>query len=151
MVTRTKTKADHLAEVTVSLKGIMKSAKRSMRIDLEQVGLTVPQAMVLHTLAGSEGRLSARDLGRECDMLASTATGVIDRLEQQGFVRRERDDSDRRVVWINLTPEGREIQSNLGGFYSEFERSFAVLGVKDLEQLADILGRVAAATEKEGH
>src|ERR1700753_4046983 len=111
MVVRTKTKADLTSEVSESLKLILKSAKRSVRIELEKVGLTTPQAMVLHTLAASDGRrLSARELGRECDMLASTMTGVVDRLEQQGYVRRERDDHDRRVVWINLTPEGEQIQ-----------------------------------------
>ena len=83
-------------------------------------------------------------------MLASTMTGVVDRLEQQGYVRRERDDHDRRVVWINLTPEGEQIQSTLGGFFSQFGQTFSVLGAKDLEHLAELLGRVAAAIEKEG-
>ncbi len=150
MVVRTKTKADLTSEVTSSLQLIIKSAKRSMRAELEEVGLTVPQAMVLHTLAASGARLSARELGRECDMLASTMTGVVDRLEQQGYVRRERDDHDRRVVWIDLTPEGEQIQSTLGGFFSQFGQTFSVLGAKDLERLAELLGRVAAAIEKEG-
>ena len=71
-------------------------------------------------------------------------------LEQQGYVRRERDDHDRRVVWIDLTPEGEQIQSTLGGFFSQFGQTFSVLGAKDLERLAELLGRVAAAIEKEG-
>ncbi len=53
-------------------------------------------------------------------------------------------------MWINLTPEGEQIQSTLGGFFSQFGETFSVLPAKDLEQLADILGRVATATEKEG-
>ena len=117
MVVRTKTKQDLTNEVTSSLKQIIKSAKRSLRAELEEVGLTVP-AMVLHTLAAADERLSARELGRECDMLASTMTGVVDRLEQQGYVQRERDDHDRRVVWINLTPAGERVQYTLGGFFS---------------------------------
>jgi MarR family transcriptional regulator, organic hydroperoxide resistance regulator len=150
MVTRTKTKADVTEEVTAALSKIVKSAKRSMRTEMEAVGLTVPQAMTLHAVAGAGGRLSARDIGRECDMLASTTTGVIDRLEQHGYVQRERDESDRRVVWINLTPEGERVQSQLGGFFSQFGRTFSILPMRDLEQLSDILGRVAAAIEKEG-
>ncbi len=149
MVVRTKTKQDLTNEVTSSLKQIIKSAKRSLRAELEEVGLTVPQAMVLHTLAAADERLSARELGRECDMLASTMTGVVDRLEQQGYVQRERDDHDRRVVWINLTPAGERVQSTLGGFFSQFGQTFSVLPAKDLEHLAELLGRVAAAIEKE--
>ena len=49
MVVRTKTKQDLTNEVTSSLKQIIKSAKRSLRAELEEVGLTVPQAMVLHS------------------------------------------------------------------------------------------------------
>jgi len=33
-------------------------------------------------------------------------TGIVDRLEEQGFVRRERSTEDRRVVVVELTPEG---------------------------------------------
>ena len=68
MVVRTKTKADLTSEVTSSLQLIIKSAKRSMRAELEEVGLTVPQAMVLHTLAasGDDCRPASWDASATC-------------------------------------------------------------------------------------
>ena len=86
MSTKTMTKNELATELAAAIFRVAKSTKRSIRADLEDLGLTVPQAMVLHTLAAADERLSARELGRECDMLASTMTGVVDRLEQQGYV-----------------------------------------------------------------
>lgn len=150
MVTRTKTKGELAAELGGALGRIAKHTKRAVRHDLEQVGLTFAQAMALHTLAASGGRLAARDLGRECDMLASTATGVIDRLEQHGYVRRERDDEDRRVVWVQLTPAGAELQQRLPGFTSYWAQTFTVLPVREMEQLVALVTRVEQAIEDGG-
>ena len=84
-------------------------AKRATRPLVEEQGVTMPQALALHMLHAAGGRRAARDLGRDCHMLASTITGVIDRLESAGHVRRERDQRDRRVVWVTLTDAGREL------------------------------------------
>src|SRR3954451_4721682 len=116
MATRTMNKSDLGAELGSALFRVAKLAKRSVRADLEELGLTMPQAMLLHHLAADGGRRSARELGRECDMLASTATGVIDRLERDGYVRRERDLDDRRVVWVQLTDKGEALQGKLPAF-----------------------------------
>jgi DNA-binding MarR family transcriptional regulator len=39
----------------------------------------------------------------------STITGLIDRLEKKSYVERERDQKDRRVIYVQLTPKGRRI------------------------------------------
>jgi DNA-binding MarR family transcriptional regulator len=39
----------------------------------------------------------------------STMTGIVDRLEQKGFVKRARTSSDRRVITIDLTEGGRHL------------------------------------------
>ncbi len=150
MTARTKTKEDLAAELGSALGRIAKHTKRAMRTELELLNLTLPQAIALHTLAGAGGRLSARELGRECDMLASTATGVIDRLEQHGFVRRERDDEDRRVVWVTLTGTGSAMQERLPGFSRYWGRTFTVLPVAELEQLVALVKRVEEALDNEG-
>jgi DNA-binding MarR family transcriptional regulator len=150
MTARTKTKEDLAAELGTALGRIAKHTKRTMRHELELVGLTLPQAMALHTLAASGGRLSARELGRECDMLASTATGVVDRLEQHGYVRRERDAEDRRVVRVTLTEAGHELRERLPGFSRYWGQTFTVLPVRELEQLVALVKRVEEAIDDEG-
>jgi DNA-binding MarR family transcriptional regulator len=67
-----------------------------------------------------EGRMTAGRLAELTGLTSGAITGVIDRLEKAGFVRRERDESDRRKVFIAPVPERiREI----GRFYEAMQRA----------------------------
>jgi MarR family transcriptional regulator, organic hydroperoxide resistance regulator len=147
MATRTISKAELAQEVGRLLGAILVEAKKATRPLIESEGVTMPQAMALQTLQTAGGRLSARDLGRDCHMLASTVTGVIDRLEAAGYVRRERDERDRRVVWVALSDEGNELAARLPRFTQEVGNSFAVLPARDLEQMRGWLEKVLAAAQ----
>lgn len=149
MATRMKTKAELAGEVSDLFFELGGAAKRSVRTAVEREGLTLPQATALSELDRSDGRLSARALGHSCHMLASTATGVIDRLEQHGFVRRERDADDRRVVWISLTEQGASLAARLPRFRDRVGEAFTRLPARELEQVRDLMVRVVAATNDE--
>lgn len=43
----------------------------------------------------------------------STATGIVERLVKQGFIERNRNDSDRRIVTIKLTAEGKALAEKI--------------------------------------
>jgi len=150
MSTRTMSKAELAAEVGRLWGEVAVQAKRATRPLLESQGVTMPQAMALNVLLTAGGSASARDLGRDCHMLASTVTGVIDRLEGAGHVRRERDQRDRRVVWVTLTDEGRALAERLPKFVDQVGKSFAVLPARELEQMRGSLLRVLAAAEDRG-
>jgi DNA-binding MarR family transcriptional regulator len=51
------------------------------------------------------GRATAGDLAKATGLTTGAMTGVLDRLEQAGFVQRQRDTTDRRKVWITSLPE----------------------------------------------
>ena len=76
--------------------------------DLAGKGLTITQFGALEALLHL-GPLCQRDLG--CKLLRSggNITLVVDNLEKQGLVRRDRDGSDRRYVTVSLTSEGRRL------------------------------------------
>jgi DNA-binding MarR family transcriptional regulator len=69
--------------------------------------LTGPQIHVVACLGVAAQAIAMTDLGHRICASAPTMTGLIDRLERQGLVSRERDESDRRVVLIALTDAGR--------------------------------------------
>ncbi|HLZ55666.1 MAG TPA: MarR family transcriptional regulator [Ktedonosporobacter sp.] len=69
--------------------------------------VTPPQWGALAALDESDG-LTAGMLSQRRRLDAPTVTGIITRLEQSGLVERRRDPTDRRVVKIYLTAEGRE-------------------------------------------
>ena len=52
-----------------------------------------------------EGRVTAGRLAEVTGLTTGAITGVVDRLEKAGFVRRERDETDRRKVFIAIVPE----------------------------------------------
>src|ERR1700686_5743586 len=53
-----------------------------------------------------EGRVTAGRLAEVTGLTTGAITGVVDRLEKAGLVRRERDETDRRKVFIVVVPEG---------------------------------------------
>src|SRR5438270_7312402 len=68
-----------------------------------------------------EGRVTAGRLAEVTGLTTGAITGVVDRLEKAGLVRRERDESDRRKVFIANVPEyigrvGRLLRHVEGGW-----------------------------------
>lgn len=52
------------------------------------------------------GPMTARELSRATGLSAAATTSLVDRLEQKGFVRRTRGETDRRQVFVELTDQG---------------------------------------------
>ena len=70
----------------------------------EQIGINVTDLNCLNILA-LRGRMTAGELARATSLTTASITGVIDRLEEAGFVRREKDPSHRRRVVVRLDSE----------------------------------------------
>jgi len=87
------------------------------------VNLTVPQADVIFTLGNTNG-LCFKDIGEKTLITKGTLTGVIERLENKGLVRKTHSPEDRRHVIVTLTSKGRKI------FEKEFPRQVAYLKQK---------------------
>ncbi|TDC59519.1 MarR family transcriptional regulator [Micromonospora sp. KC207] len=73
----------------------------------EEHGLTQAGMVTLMTLA-RHGELPHRAVAEACFIRPATLTGIVDTLERDGLVERQRDDVDRRSVRLVLTPAGRE-------------------------------------------
>jgi DNA-binding MarR family transcriptional regulator len=58
------------------------------------------------------GPLSPSQIAKYIMVNSSTVTGIIDRLEQKGLVRRMRISQDRRIITIELTKNGKVLAEN---------------------------------------
>ena len=67
-----------------------------------------------------EGRVTAGRLAEVTGLTTGAITGVVDRLEKAGLVRRERDESDRRKVFIATVPEN---VAQVGKYYQHMQRA----------------------------
>ncbi len=79
-----------------------------------RVDLTMPQLKVL-LLLGQHGSAPVSWLAARMDVSPPNITGILDRLEQRGWVERTSDSQDRRVVRILLTESGQQLLHELAG------------------------------------
>lgn len=110
----------------------------------QRVGLGASDSQLL-SLLNLHGPLTPGRLAEMTGLTSGTITGVIDRLERAGFVRRERDATDRRKVVVTPVPEA---MAALGEHYrAQGEHLAAVLATRDPDQLrviADFLTELTA-------
>src|SRR6202021_346674 len=70
----------------------------------DRIGINATDLNCLNILSFS-GQMTAGQLAKATGLTTASITGVIDRLEEAGYVRRERGTADRRRVVIPLVPE----------------------------------------------
>ncbi|MFE4690455.1 MULTISPECIES: MarR family winged helix-turn-helix transcriptional regulator [unclassified Streptomyces] len=91
---------------------LLRLTRRLQRIQsrqLEPIGITPAQFRLLRTTAHYEGAPRMADLAERLDVVPRAVTTLVDGLEASGRVRRAPDPTNRRVVRIEITEEGREV------------------------------------------
>ena len=111
------------AEVVRLFSEISKVIKHNMRHDFRNLGITIPQGIVIGTLM-KFGEMKISELSRKVNLSNSTISGIIDRLEKQQLVVRTRSAKDRRLVYVNVTPKVDEL---FKGVHKKAEEMFADL------------------------
>jgi DNA-binding MarR family transcriptional regulator len=128
------------------------AARRKMKqlllLELEGTGLTPPQLSVLLVLA-EEGEVCLGGLARRAGTDEPTASRVVTRLVQAGYVRMKPDAEDRRRARIALTPSGRAQARKLGPVIARVEAAlFKGLEPDALAILSEGLSRVATNAQE---
>jgi len=107
-----------------------------------QFGLTGPQLTVIKLLESFDN-LSLSSLSERIRAQNSTVTGIIDRMEREGLVRRERSTSDRRVVHIRLSDKGLKLARQIEVEPMEiFRGALLSLSQADLRDLLRIMNKL---------
>ena len=79
---------------------------------IQSYGLTPIQHLTLEVLWGEDG-LSASDIGKKLVLDGATLSGVLDRLAVGGWILKESDAEDKRVLRNYLTPKSKELKPKL--------------------------------------
>ena len=109
---------------------------------LREVGLYPGQELLLMLLWEQEPR-SPGELARELRVEPPTAVKAVARLEEAGFLTRERSTEDRRVVLVSLTPAGRALRPRVEELWAELERrTVGELDAAARQQLSELLTAV---------
>jgi DNA-binding MarR family transcriptional regulator len=125
---------------------IDKINKKLFRIHNEfitAIGMTPQQYFILHYLWENDG-VPLNELAKVHGTAKSTITGIVDTMEKNGLVSRERITDDRRVILIKLTAKGKKIQDNTVDLNTITDKCCAELRPDDLKQLRILLAKFNA-------
>lgn len=112
--------------------------------------LTMAGFSILASLrrAGSPYRRTAGELADAALVTTGGITQRVDKLEAAGLVRRDRDSSDRRTVYVQLTEEGLAFTDKVTAAHFANERDMlSGLTATEQERLADLLSRLEGSLD----
>jgi DNA-binding MarR family transcriptional regulator len=118
---------------------------------LQPVGLTQAQFDVLMLLEyqTADGSADQTTLGRMLVVNRSNVTGLVDRMERDGLVRRAGDPADRRLKRVRMTPAGAKLLERAEQAYAARTREVvAGLTANDLATLCRLLETVRTAVRR---
>jgi DNA-binding MarR family transcriptional regulator len=117
---------------------------------LVRQGISMTQLHVLYLLDG-HGEMAMSHLADMLDTSLSGATGLVDRIEERGYVERIRVPSDRRVVIARITDVGRQVLADVDSVQSEIlERVLGRLDPGQLSRLAAAMSDLRTALDALG-
>jgi DNA-binding MarR family transcriptional regulator len=85
---------------------------------LVRLGISMTQLHVLNLL-NRHGEMAMSRLAEMLDVSMSAATGLVDRVEEHGYVERIRVPSDRRIVLARITVNGRQLLDDIDSVQTE--------------------------------
>jgi DNA-binding MarR family transcriptional regulator len=112
---------------------------------LTPLELTPPLAGIVRLIARQPG-LSQQELAQRLNLLPSRVVAFVDDLESRGYLTRQRNDTDRRLYALHLTPKGQELMTELGGVAREHDRQLTKgLTTEQRKHLRSLLATMAEA------
>ena len=124
---------------------------QQFRSHFGRMDLTFPQALVLSAL-GEEGPVPISALAERTGSANSTVSGIVDRLEKLGLAKRQRSDTDRRVIYVAATEEYQSLRdkaaTDVTGYFtsllsglSEEEKALLATAFRKLDEALDQAGQ----------
>ncbi len=126
---------DESIEVAKLFQEVMQLFKHNTKKLLCDTGMSAPQGMVLGLL-GKNKKMKITELSSKLCLSNSTVSGIIDRLETQKMVIRERSKEDKRVVYVSISPNFQDMHEI---FRKKFEKNIEnIMSQGSIEELHKI-------------
>ncbi len=141
-------------QIVAAIRQIVRAVDLHSRRLVEVFGLTGPQVATLQAVARA-GPMPLTSLADAVHLSAGTVSGIVQRLETRGFVRRDRSATDRRSVLISITPDGRHLvdrapsllQDRFRGELERLEQWERLAILSTLQRIAALMGAGHMDTE----
>lgn len=100
-------------DILISIRKIVRAINIESKKVQKAVGLSIPQLLCLtHIKEKADKKVTHKDLMELLSLNSSTVTGIINRLQKKGFIKREQSKLDKRFTYIYITEEGEKILDN---------------------------------------
>ncbi len=97
--------------VLIAIRKIIQAIDLNSKRLVKQVGLTGPQLVILQEISRL-GTVSVGEVAKNVSLSQGTVTGILERMEKQGVVTRQRSSQDKRKVMVWITESGKTRLSN---------------------------------------
>ena len=136
-------------ELWQTIRTIYRAALKKLNARLVKEHITFPQYNVLLAIS-REGPMPMSTLSEHMLVAPANVTGLVDRMESKGYVRRRRDPRDRRLYLIEFTPAGARLFKNISTRFTQYAASLSSdLSSDELTAALAALGKVRdRVTEK---
>ncbi len=136
------------AELWRMVRTIYRTALRRLNARLSRERMTFSQYSVLLALS-RDGPMQMNKLGENMLVAPANVTGLVDRMEKKGYVRRRRDSSDRRLYVVEPTDLGVATFRRISGRFQSYVRSIGRgLSSEELAVTLGALRKVLAEVER---
>lgn len=110
--------------------------------------LTHSQYNVLRILRGEGKPMPCLEIGDRMIQVVPAMTGLLDRLEKQGLVQRDRCTQDRRVVYVTLTESAKDLLKRMDGPVNELHKQLiGHLTQAELKELSRLLEKARISVQ----
>lgn len=133
--------SENTADVFELISKINKKYEKIQRKNIQELNITPTQHFILRELWMSDGR-QFKELADSCDCTRSTITGVIDTMEENKLVTREKNPNDRRSTLVKLTEKGKELKNATPPIESMVNGCCPEINQEEIETLGKLLQKL---------
>lgn len=113
---------EQLAEMLEQSYTLISKVEESMVNNAKKFNLSINEVHLLEVLGkGEEGGRTISDIAAQLSITLSSVTVAVNKLGRKGYVIKRRDPSDGRLVYVQLTDQGRRVNR----LHKRFHRSMA--------------------------
>jgi DNA-binding MarR family transcriptional regulator len=140
---------ESLVDAWLDIVGTYKTVHALLNQELTKSGFTFSQYRVIRSL-GKYGDMPMNRLGEHMLVTPANITGIVDRLEQKGYVERKETGEDRRICTMRLTRKGQTSYQQTSAHHkriiSQIMRTFTK---QEIMRLTKLLQRIKEMALKE--
>ncbi len=150
-VVRTMNVDPTIDTIIADFRATMSELKCASSERLLRLGMSMAQLNIMYTLH-RHGEMTMSHLADVLNVSFSSATGLIDRMEERGFIERIRVPEDRRIVVVRLTAAGEALLEEVDALSGDLLRQVLVgLEPAQLDGMAQAIADLRAAVEIRHH